>query len=44
MSVKDKIQSNVAVHGVAWAGQWCRKNRIPFDTFYFVVFGRYPIR
>lgn len=42
MTLAEKIRSNIDVHGVAWAGRWCFRNRVPFDTFYFTIFGRYP--
>lgn len=44
MSVAEKIRSNVEVHGIKWCAAWCRRSGIPFDTFYFVMFGKYPIR
>ena len=44
MSVAEKIRSNIEVHGVAFAGKIAQKQRIPFDTFYFVMFGKYPVR
>lgn len=44
MTVKEKIVSNIDVHGLKFAAQWCKKNRIPFDTFYFVLFRRYPTK
>lgn len=42
MTLAEKIRSNIEVHGLQYAGNWCKRNRIPFDTFYFVIFGRYP--
>ena len=44
MSVAEKIRSNIEVHGVAFAAAIARKQRIPFDTFYFVMFGKYPTK
>ena len=44
MSVAEKIRSNVEVHGIQYAASIARKLRIPFDTFYFVVFGKYPMK
>lgn len=43
MNNAEKIRSNVEVHGVKFAAAWCRRNHIPFDTFYFVLFGKYPV-
>lgn len=44
MSNAEKIRSNIEVHGVAFAASVAKKQRIPFDTFYFVMFGKYPVR
>ena len=44
MNTAEKIRSNAEVHGISWAAAWCKKQRIPFDTFYFVLFGKYPVR
>lgn len=44
MSTAEKIRSNIDVHGLAFAASWCKKHRIPFDTFYFSIFGKYPVR
>ena len=44
MSVAEKIRSNAEVHGIQYAASVARKQRIPFDTFYFVMFGKYPVR
>lgn len=42
MSNAEKIRSNVAVHGLQFAANWCKRNGIGFDTFYYVLFGKYP--
>ena len=44
MSVAEKIRSNVEAHGIQYAASIARKQRIPFDTFYFVIFGKYPTK
>jgi len=50
MNLIERIQSNMAVHGTAWAArrykQECRKaHRVDnFDVFYFALFGRWPNR
>jgi len=49
----EKIQSNIAVHGLFWAAEHYKKMaRLEaiqqgkaasnFDTFYFAVFGKWP--
>ena len=44
MSVAEKIRSNVEMHGIQYAASVAKKQRIPFDTFYFVIFGKYPTK
>lgn len=44
MSVSEKIRSNLAVHGMRFAGRIAKQQKIPFDMFYFVIFGRYPTK
>lgn len=44
MSVKERIQSNMSVHGVYYAAKICRRQGVPFDMFYFSIFGRYPTK
>lgn len=44
MSNAEKIKSNIEVHRVAFAGKRAKQAGVPFDTFYFVMFGKYPTR
>ena len=50
MTLVERIQSNMDVHGAFWAArrykQECkRKSAIDnFDVFYFAVFGKWPNR
>ena len=44
MNTAEKIRSNAEVHGVEFAAVVARRAGIPFDTFYFVLFGKYPVR
>ena len=44
MNAAEKIRSNVAVHGVRFAVSVAKRQHIPFDMFYYVMFGRYPVR
>jgi len=43
MSMAEKIRSNMEVHGIAFAAAVARRNGVPFDTFYFTLFGKYPV-
>ena len=36
------IRSNTEVHGLKGAVKKAKSQGIPFDTFYFVIFGKYP--
>lgn len=44
MTMKEKIVSNLVVHGIYYAAKICRRAGVNFDTFYFCIFGRYPTR
>lgn len=37
-----KIRNNIEVFGLEFAGKKAKKAQVPFDTFYFTIFGRYP--
>lgn len=39
-----RIHNNVEAHGLPFAGATARRQGIPFDTFYYQMFGRYPTR
>lgn len=39
-----KIRNNIEVLGLEFAGKKAKKENIPFCTFYFTIFGRYPTR
>lgn len=42
MSNAEKIASNLEVHGLKFAAKKAKQAGIPFDTFYFTIFGKYP--
>lgn len=41
MSTAEKIKSNAAVHGVAWAAKHAARVGVNISTIRFVLFGRY---
>ena len=41
MSTIEKIRSNAAVHGVAWAAKWACQRRINISTIRYALFGKY---